>query len=63
MVTPALKAHFKSAGVQIIPRDEGAEIVASILTSSEQINVLLVTGCHRLYCLRAKTLVAYGRKR
>ena len=41
MVTPALKAHFKSAGVQIIPRDEGAEIVASILTSSEQVQCLV----------------------
>merc|ERR1711871_280547 len=41
MVTPALKAHSKSAGVQIIPRDEGAEIVASILTSSEQVQCLV----------------------
>ena len=31
-VTPALKAHFKSQGVQIIPRCEGAEQVAALLT-------------------------------
>ena len=32
MVTPALKAHFKSQGVEIIPRPEGAEQVAAVLT-------------------------------
>jgi len=55
MVTPALKAHFKSAGVQIIPRDEGAEIVASILTSSEQIQCLVGNWLSPpVKCLRAK---------
>ena len=32
MVTPALKAHFQSQGVEIIPRPEGAEQVAAVLT-------------------------------
>ena len=30
MVTPQLKAMFKSQGVEIIPYDEGSEIVAAI---------------------------------
>merc|ERR1719487_2569790 len=32
MVTPALKAHFLSQGIEIIPRCEGAEQVAALLT-------------------------------
>jgi len=32
MVTPALKAHFQSQGVQIIPRSEGANQVAALIT-------------------------------
>eukprot|EP00451_Oxyrrhis_marina_P054253 CAMPEP_0204506614 /NCGR_PEP_ID=MMETSP0471-20130131/109330_1 /ASSEMBLY_ACC=CAM_ASM_000602 /TAXON_ID=2969 /ORGANISM="Oxyrrhis marina" /LENGTH=3079 /DNA_ID=CAMNT_0051511623 /DNA_START=34 /DNA_END=9271 /DNA_ORIENTATION=+ len=34
MVTPALKAMFTSQGVQIIPRKQGAEQVAALLTMS-----------------------------
>eukprot|EP00727_Mastigamoeba_balamuthi_P002593 m51a1_g12330 putative 2-nitropropane dioxygenase (5051) ;mRNA; r:463581-479334 len=32
MVTPVLKAHFKSHGIQIIPREGGAQQVARILS-------------------------------
>eukprot|EP00940_MAST-03C_sp_MAST-3C-sp2_P002684 g2684.t1 len=33
MVTPALKRHFRSLGVQIIPREGGAELTASLIRS------------------------------
>merc|ERR1719331_3651137 len=43
MVTPALKAHFKSQGVQIIPRAEGAEQVAALLAmAGRERNQILV---------------------
>jgi acyl carrier protein/NADP-dependent 3-hydroxy acid dehydrogenase YdfG len=41
MVTPQLKAHFQSNGVQVIPRGEGAEIVAAMITTSEETQCLV----------------------
>ena len=34
MVTPALKAHFQAQGIEIIPRQGGAETVAAMLTDA-----------------------------
>jgi NADP-dependent 3-hydroxy acid dehydrogenase YdfG len=42
MVTPELKAHFKAQGVQIIPRDEGADQVAAMIS---------MVGADRSQCL------------
>ena len=44
MVTPELKAHFKSQGVQIIPRAEGAEQVAALLTMQSRDRSQVLVG-------------------
>jgi len=41
MVTPQLKAHFQSQGVEIIPRQEGGDIVAALLTDSTEVQTLV----------------------
>ena len=61
MVTPELKAHFKSQGVQIIPRTEGAEQVAALLTmaSRERSQVLVGNwGMPAVTPLEAEQLVS-----
>ena len=61
MVTPELKAHFKSQGVQIIPRAEGAEQVAALLTmpSRERSQVLVGNwGMPAVTPLEAEQLVS-----
>jgi len=41
MVTPALKAMFKAQGVEIIPRQEGGDIVAALLTDTPEVQTLV----------------------
>jgi len=41
MVTPQLKKQFQSMGVQIIPREGGAETVSKIVIGSEPLQVLV----------------------
>merc|ERR1711881_430712 len=41
MVTPQLKAMFKSQGVEIIPREDGGNIVASLITECEAAQCLV----------------------
>merc|ERR1711871_186260 len=58
MVTPQLKAHFQSNGVQVIPRDEGAEIVAAMITSAEETQCLVGNWLSPpVQCARSKNVV------